>query len=460
MAVPADAWEPPDRRRSARRTTGNSHENRCSQSARSGRWHGLGGGGAGARDARRRGPPGRWRDGLGGSGRDARGAQSRRGLHRGRSRRSSRRARSDWARHRACAPRREGDDAPGRAPAVRRASFDSGRGCRTGEPGRAGGAVAQAAARGRRRRADPGHAARPDPASVAYRARPSRGRPGAARPRRPGALRAACEPPRHLAVQVGDRGPRVPGVGFGGLQGHRRTAQRKARRPRTIRRGRRAPGRCGAPGPGNRRGGDRARKAHPQHLAQDAAQVAQRGAGRHRAVVRSARHPSARRYRGRVLYGPRRGARAVDAHSPRVRRLHHQPQAERLPLSAHRGDGTGRQDPGGADPDARDAPAGGVGRGRPLAVQGGRAVRGARARRTHRLAATAPRGRARRRSRRRLRSPRSAGSSTRSGSTPSLLAGTSSISRPARPPSTSPTRFIPRSVIGVGARRSTGGSCR
>ena len=95
--------------------------------------------------------------------------------------------------------------------------------------------------------------------------------------------------------------------------------------------------------------------------------------------------------RGRVLHGARGRARAVDARSPRVRRLRRQPQAERLPVAAHRGHRAGRQDARGADPHPRDARSGRARGRRALALQGGRAGSGARARRPDRVAATAPR---------------------------------------------------------------------
>ncbi|MCK7495509.1 MAG: hypothetical protein MZW92_34085 [Comamonadaceae bacterium] len=51
-------------------------------------------------------------------------------------------------------------------------------------------------------------------------------------------LRAARQPPRHLAAQVGTRGPRLPLQRARGLQAHRRLARQQARRARALHRGR------------------------------------------------------------------------------------------------------------------------------------------------------------------------------------------------------------------------------
>ena len=51
-------------------------------------------------------------------------------------------------------------------------------------------------------------------------------------------LRAARQPPGHLARQVGARGPRLPLQPAGGLQAHRRLAAHQARRARALHRGR------------------------------------------------------------------------------------------------------------------------------------------------------------------------------------------------------------------------------
>ena len=95
-----------------------------------------------------------------------------------------------------------------------------------------------------------------------------------------------------------------------------------------------------------------------------------------------------------------------------------------------------------------------------LAVQGGRAASGAGAGHPHRAAAAAP-GDPRRSGRGRI-AARFARQGARVGAGLRLhpRAATSSIFRPARPRSTSPTRSTPKSATAAGARRSTGGSCR
>ena len=60
----------------------------------------------------------------------------------------------------------------------------------------------------------------------------------ARRARDPRDLRAAREPPRHLAREVGARGPRLPLQPARGLQAHRRLAALEARRARALHRGR------------------------------------------------------------------------------------------------------------------------------------------------------------------------------------------------------------------------------
>ena len=167
--------------------------------------------------------------------------------HRRGPRRPPRRARRRRPRCGPGASRRGGGGTRRGAAPVRRAPVVLGRGLRPCRPGReggageAGGAAAPAATLGRGRRAGPDRAARADPAPAAHRARASTRRTRASRPREPGDLRTARESPRDLAVQVGDRGSRVPRIGPGDVHGDRPPARRAARRPRALRRRRGAP---------------------------------------------------------------------------------------------------------------------------------------------------------------------------------------------------------------------------
>ena len=115
-------------------------------------------------------------------------------------------------------------------------------------------------------------------------------------------LRAARESPRHLAVQVGNRRP-----------GHSATSdpasyksiagqlnERRVDRERFIEDAR-ASGRRGTAANRDTGGGDRPREAHSQHMAEDAAQVAQCRAGGDRTAVRPEGHPRAGGHRRRVL---------------------------------------------------------------------------------------------------------------------------------------------------------------
>ena len=219
----------------------------------------------------------------------------------------------------------------------------------------------------------------------AARARCGRGRArrGPDRARGDGHLCAARAPPRRGPDQVGARGSRVPPPAARRLPRHREAARRAARRSRAVHRRRdRAPAR------GAGRGGREGRALGPpeaplQHLAQDAAQ-----GHRHHRGLRRARAARAGRLGGRLLLDARHRARAVAQPPRRVRRLHRQPQAERLPLAAHRGDRRRRQGAGGADPHRRHAPGGRARHLRALVYKGGeRRGRGQRLRGQDRLAA-------------------------------------------------------------------------
>ena len=74
--------------------------------------------------------------------------------------------------------------------------------------------------------------------------------------------------------------------------------------------------------------------------------------------------------RARVLHGAGRGARPVDAGRGRVRRLHREPEVQRLQVAAHRRGRPRGQDARGADPHRGDAPAFRARRGGALALQG------------------------------------------------------------------------------------------
>ncbi len=74
-----------------------------------------------------------------------------------------------------------------------------------------------------------------------------------------------------------------------------------------------------------------------------------------------------------------------------VRRLHRQPEGERLPVAAHDRDGDRRAAAGDPDPHARDAPARRVRRRRALALQGRRQAARPALRGAHVVAAPAPR---------------------------------------------------------------------
>ena len=279
-------------------------------------------------------------------------------------------------------------------------------------------------------------------------------RTGAADPRHP---RAAGQPPGHLAAEVGAGGPRVPLPGAGDLPADRAPARRKAQRSRALHRAGQAHAARGAGGAGHRGRGRRPPEAHLQHLEEDAAQ------GRaDRRALRPARGARAGRRRGRLLRRARRRARAVGADAERVRRLHRPAQAQRLPLAAHRGDRTGRQDAGSADPHPRDAPPGRTRRGRALEVQGRRqpsadAAFDRKIAWMRRLLEGSSEARARgRHAVGRIRHRAGRGSHLRAhaegrGDRPA---------RRARRRSTSPTTCTPRSGIAAAAPRSTAASCR
>ena len=183
-------------------------------------------------------------------------------------------------------------------------------------------------------------------------------------------LRAARQPARRLAAQVGARGPVACA----------RSSPRRTRRSRrmlderrldraALHRGRdRARSQRELAAAGIARRGHRPAEAHLQHLEQDAPQAA-----RHRRAVRHPRGAHPRRRRQGLLHGARHRPSPVDAAAARVRRLHREAQGQQLPLAAHRGDRPRGQAARGADPHARDAPALRVRRRRALALQGGRA---------------------------------------------------------------------------------------
>ena len=95
----------------------------------------------------------------------------------------------------------------------------------------------------------------------------------------------------------------------------------------------------------------------------------------------------------RLLCRARRGAQPVAADRARIRRLHLAAEGQPVPVAAHRGARARRQDAGGADPHARDAPPRRARRSRALALQGvgARDARRHGARRQDRVAAPAPR---------------------------------------------------------------------
>ena len=186
--------------------------------------------------------------------------------------------------------------------------------------------------------------------------------------RNPRHLRAARQPPRRLAAQVGARGPVVPLPRARALQAHRADAGREAPRARALHRERDDSSCRSELGAVEHQGRDhRAAEAHLLHLEQDARQAARLLRGLRRA--RAARH----RARGEgLLRRARRGAQPVAADPEGVRRLHLASQGQPLPVAAHRGARPGRQDAGSADPHRGDAPPGRVRRRRALAVQGRR----------------------------------------------------------------------------------------
>src|SRR5207247_1521849 len=79
-----------------------------------------------------------------------------------------------------------------------------------------------------------------------------------------------------------------------------------------------------------------------------------------------------------VLRGAGRPARAIQADSRQVQRLHRNPQGERLPVAAHHAFRSFRHTAGSADPRARHASHRGSRGGRTLAVQGRRDTRSRR----------------------------------------------------------------------------------
>ncbi len=144
-----------------------------------------------------------------------------------------------------------------------------------------------------------------------------------------------------------------------------RPAGREARRAGGLRRAAAAAAGARAQGAGHRRPGAGSPQAHLQHRQEDARQVA--------GLRRGVRHPGPARDRAggaRLLRHAVLGARAVRVHPVRIRRLHRQAQAERLPVAAHRGARRGRAGDRNPDPHPVHARARGAWRGRALGLQG------------------------------------------------------------------------------------------
>ena len=173
-----------------------------------------------------------------------------------------------------------------------------------------------------------GGARRPAPAAARHRARPARGadpagaaagadargrraarrrtpRAGAADPRHP---RAARQPARHLAIEVGTGGPGVPPSRTRHLPAHRAPARRQALGARALHRAGQEDAGRGARRAGRARRGRGTAQAHLQHLEEDAEEERA-----DRRTLRSARGARTGRRRAGLL----RRARCVCTHCGR-----------------------------------------------------------------------------------------------------------------------------------------------
>ena len=185
-------------------------------------------------------------------------------------------------------------------------------------------------ARPARRAAAPGLAA----ADAALRSRPaSTPCPRDARARVAAGVRAAGQPARHLADQVGARGPVVPLPRARGLPGGR-AAARRASASSASSASRRCAGSLGDDLARARHRAPRCR-AGPSTSTASGRRCTARGCD-FDARVRRARAARDRRRRAGLLRGAGPRARAVPRGRRRVRRLHRPAQGQRLPVAAHR----------------------------------------------------------------------------------------------------------------------------
>ena len=277
------------------------------------------------------------------------------------------------------------------------------------------------------------------------------GKAAAHRARNAGDLRAAGEPPRRLADQVGARRPRVPLPGAGEVPRDRRAARLEARgaRERTSKR-RREVLREHLDGRRHRGRGHGPRKAHLQHLPEDAALFAIKRSRSTRSTTCWPCACSSTRWRSaitRSAWSTRSGA-----HPGPVRRLHRQPERQHVPVAAHHGGGAGRTAAGDPDPHARDAPRGRVRRGRALAIQRGRQAAGQETKSASPGCASCWTGSAT------SRGPKSSSRASRRTSSTTRCSSTRrrarcSTCRPARRRSTSPIASTRTSAIKPWARR-------
>ena len=174
----------------------------------------------------------------------------------------------------------------------------------------------------------------------------------------------------HAGDQAAARGPLLRRPAPEALRRARPPRQQPLARARGVpRRGHRR-----GPGPprraGHRRRGHRSRQAPVEPLREDGRQGPR--VRRHLRPRRGARH---RRLDEGLLRRARVHPRALAAGGGPVQGLHRDAQVQPLPEPAHDGHRARRQGDRGADPHPRDAPAGRVGRRRPLGVQGRLAVR-------------------------------------------------------------------------------------
>ena len=231
--------------------------------------------------------------------------------------------------------------------------------------GAAGGDDAQDARRHGARPAGARHQARRSAAQHAHHRRHAAGQAAAHRPGDARHLRPAGPPPRDAGDQAAARGPLLRRPAPEALRRARPPRQQPLTRARGVPRGGDRRGPRPARRARHRRRGHRSRQAPVEPLREDGRQGP--GVRRH---LRSRRGARDRRLDEGLLRRAGVHPRALAAGGGPVQGLHRDAQVQPLPEPAHDGHRARRQGHRGADPHPRDAPAGGVGRRRPLGVQG------------------------------------------------------------------------------------------